>query len=506
MSSAPPDTASGAFVDARTCKVWLGALPATSVPQAMAQLAEGLRGLNAGSMAGMERLKCLELLREKAGALLADQRASLNKALPLPPNDANAWLTGRSVLDELESGYRKVLAACVPDPELARHAALVSQRIVRYMGAQALYHAIGYRRMDAARWARLHETYRHAEHARRHDERVKDSHGSEDGTSSVAEAYVQALLLGAAGMAELRGSEIDYAAALARLWSRKVKVLPGGTAEGAPLLAGADTAELSLSIRKRIHALGKDEPVEKLGMPAVPADVDVGGLLHHLHRRWCEAAAEPAPRAPAEKQAGLVFGGNEIHFFLAGGKPFEQPDKKRELTPREKQDIEVFGRVTERTSAMMVSEHNYTVERWDAIEELLGAFRLVRPASSSRSVSIGKLVAMRLGDAAPFFLGMVSALTQEPDGRMVVTVTLYPGKPEIVPVRAADARNRANAKWSEGFRLPEMEKLKVPASLFLPAGMAQRGRGVETWEGEPKEKTVYEVLKRGSDYDRITVF
>ena len=170
----------------------------------------------------------------------------------------------------------------------------------------------------------------------------------------------------------------------------------------------------------------------------------------------------------------------EIHFFVAGGKTFEQPDRKRELTSREKQDIEVFGRVTERTQSMMVTEQPLvTVEAWTVIDEMRGAWRLQRPPTASRGVSIGRIVAMRVGDTAPFFLGMLSALVQETDGRLIVTVTLFPGKPEPIAVRPADARNRASAKWSEGFRLPEMEKLKAPASLVVPSGMAQRGRGIE---------------------------
>src|SRR5690606_27761527 len=108
-------------------------------------------------------------------------------------------------------------------------------------------------------------------------------------------------------------------------------------------------------------------------------------------------------------------------------------------------------------------------EPWAVVDEMRGAWRLQRPASSTRSIAIGKLVAMRIGDGGPFFLGMVSALVQETDGRIIATVTLFPGKPEAVAVRAGDARNRANAKWSEGFRLPEMEKLKVPETLVLPA-------------------------------------
>ena len=57
----------------------------------------------------------------------------------------------------------------------------------------------------------------------------------------------------------------------------------------------------------------------------------------------------------------------EIYFFVTGGKAFEQPDKKRELTSQEKQDIEVFGRVREQTQSRMVAEFNYTVESWAAL-------------------------------------------------------------------------------------------------------------------------------------------
>jgi hypothetical protein len=201
-----------------------------------------------------------------------------------------------------------------------------------------------------------------------------------------------------------------------------------------------------------------------------------------------------------------VLGIADIHFFVSGGKVFEQPDKKRELTRQEKQDLEVFGRVTERTASRMVAEHNFLVEAWPVVDEMRGAWRVERPRDGAKGVAIGRLAAMRMGDTGSFFLGMVSALAQETDGRIVATVTLFPGRPESVPVRAADARNRSSAKWSEGFRLPALEKANIAASLVVPSGVGGRGRGVEIWQDGPREATVYEVLERGTDFERITVF
>jgi hypothetical protein len=517
------------FADARACKEWLGGLPLTNLPQALASLLEGAKRLNASeALAGMERMKCLELAREKAVLLLGELRAkNQGRAMPLSPTDHNLWLLARSLLDEMEAGYRKAHEESAGDGELQRLSALISQRMARCHVAQIMLHAGVYRRFDAARWGRLHQIYRRAQEAGLQDERVKDSLESDDGASSVAEAYAQALLLESASLEEKSFAEINYVEALARLWSRKVKV---GTeaVEGAALavdLGGeappaavaqvpegpwrryVDASSAALSVRKRVHALKKEEPFEKLGLPEASDDIDLLHLLQSLQRAWGEGVTPRVP-TPVEgaRKASLVFGLPDIHFFLSAGKPFEQPDKKRELTPREKQDIEIFGRVREQTQSQMTAQA-FSVDSWQVVGELPGALRLQRPTSSSRSVAWGRLVAVRSGDTAPFFLGMVSALEQEAEGRMLVTVTLFPGKPETVPVRAADARNRANAKWSEGFSLPAMEKLKVPESLVVPRNIAQRGRGIDRWVGgEAKESTVYEIVERGADFDRITIF
>ncbi len=69
---------------------------------------------------------------------------------------------------------------------------------------------------------------------------------------------------------------------------------------------------------------------------------------------------------------------------MTGGKAFEQPGRQRDLTSQEKQDIEVFGRITERTQNRMMTEHNYTMESWTVVDEMPGTWRLQRPQSASQ--------------------------------------------------------------------------------------------------------------------------
>jgi hypothetical protein len=528
----PPTTAGAPFTDARTCREWLGALPMTNIPNAQYQVLSAMRALaeNAG-FEGLERLKCLELVRDKVAYLQGAQRSRyFGKTMPLSANDNDAWKTGRDLMEELETGYRRCLDS-TSGAALAPHRSLIAQRMARAIGGQMLFHSFVYRRFEPALWERLHAVYAAAEAGGYAEDPVKDTLEGEEGTSTLAESYVRVVLLQAAYLSEVTAPQMDFIEALLKMWIRRVpvrKTAPEAAGALCPLVVdlgkpigarpqlktdvGAshrvlDVAQLSMSMRKRIHALQGGEEPSSLGLPAGVNATDALDQLRRLHRLWCEGAPpRPPAKVPAEKEVGLVFGLQEIWFFVGGGKAFEQPDKKRELTRQEKQDLEVFGRVTERTQAMMVGELNYTHESWGVVDEMLGAWRLARPPTSSRGMSIGRLVAMRVGDTAPFFLGKVSALSQEGD-KVVATVTLFPGKPECIPARAGDARNRSNAQWSPAFRLPGLEKAKVPPALVVATNVAARGRGVEVWEGgAPKEHTVEDVLDHGTDFDRISYF
>lgn len=537
MSSvAPPPRDGMAFADARGCREWLAAIPLTNIPQAQSLVLEQLQALNGAPFDALERLKCLELLRDKIAFLQGEQRSRwFGKSIPLSPNDTNAWNTGRTLLEEMETGYRKCLEAGGSE-----HRALIVQRILRCVGAQMLYHALVYRRFDPQLWSRLHQQYGESESIATNA--VKDSLEGDGGSSSIAEAYGQVVLLQAAFLSEMTAPQIDFAEALLRLWSRKIQVL-AKPAEGDARKIDAlvidpakpigarpqprpdyqegqriiDTQSISASIRKRIHALQNGEELSTLGLPSQSSTVDVAAELKRLHKLWCEGAPpRPAPKLSQTEKAGLVFGIGEIHFFVSGGKAFEQPDKKRELTSQEKSDIEIFGRVREQTLMNLAAQTqgrgggaampSVSVESWPVVDELMGAVRVQRPPTSSRGVAIGRLVAIRMGDTAQFFLGWISELVTETDGRLIATISVFPGKPEPIAARAGDVRNRASTQWTQALRLPALEKLKIPGSVILPSGLGHRGRGVEIWAGGAKESTVEDILEHGTDFDRVTTF
>src|SRR5262249_1476808 len=146
------------------------------IPQAQSMVLEQLQALNASGLGAMERLKCLELFRDKVAFLQGEQRSRYyGKTIPLSPNDSSAWTTGASLLEALENGYRKCLTEARGGGDAAQHEALIAQRLMRYIGAQMLFHAVVYRRFEPALWTRLHDLYGQADKSGIAATAVKDS-------------------------------------------------------------------------------------------------------------------------------------------------------------------------------------------------------------------------------------------------------------------------------------------------------------------------------------------
>jgi hypothetical protein len=507
------------FADARSCKAWLAGLPMTNLAHAQSEILDALRVFNRAPFDPLERLKCLELARDKVAFLLGEQRSRhFFRALPLAQNDAASWTMARALLEEMEAGYRRAAT----EAALAEaHGALIAQRTIRYLAAQMTLLAGTYRPVEGALWNRLHRQYALAEAGGFATGRVKDSLEGEAGLSSVAEAYVQAVLFHAAAPAELAAPQADFIESLLRLWARKVRIVDAAIA---PTLAGPslwidlasaegalhaslscstarvlDLEGLARSIRRRIRALQGGEDAASLGLPVAAGAVDPLLSLTRLHERWFAPVARAPMEAAGESIAAVVFGFRDAHFVASGGKSFEQPGKERELSRQEKEDIAVFGRITQRTQSMVATQGSpVTPETWDLVEQSIDALRLVRRTGATHAVAVGRLVAVRRGDAGTFHLGVVRAL-QDDGERLAMLVAPFPGKPEPIAVRSGQA------PWTQAFRLPALANVGVAATLVVPATMATRGRAVQVWSDGAREAKVHELVERAADFDRITL-
>jgi hypothetical protein len=523
------------FCDARSCKEWLKSIPLTNVAQAQQKLTDALRILNrANDFAPLERLTCMELFRDKVAYLLGEQRTRYaGKTLPLPNADLAAWNVSTTLLTEMESGYRRCYQeAQTAESALGPHAALIIQRIIRYIGLGMLMAGFLYRRFDAALWMRLHLQWIEAETRGLTTAKVKDSVGTLEGYSSVSQAYAAVLLGQLANIHELGPRDIDFVDSILKRFSHKVNVStveptsagPTGLALAVDLLSNAgasfqpvslaaqhvrflDVSELSRSLRRRAKKLDAGEEPGSIDLPSDWNANEAYSALSRLHRLWCESApTRMSATIPAEREVIVAFGLAETHFFLSGDL-FEQPDVKRELTRQEMSDIAMFGRVSETTIRARYAEFNYGTETWAVVDESRGQLRVVRPTNSTRGLAIGKLVGFKLGKAGEFYLASIRALSEEASGQFIVTLAVLPGKPEATAVRSTDNKTRT-ATYTQGFRLPPMESLSIPETLVVPGNLAARGRGIDIFHpghGSAKQVNVLEFVERGNDFDRITI-
>ncbi len=521
------------FFDARSCKEWLKAIPLTSIAQAQQKLLDALRFLNRSTdFEAIERLTCMELLRDKVAFLLGEQRARYaDKVLPLSNSDLAAWAISNNLIAEMEAGYRRCYQdAQNEDAPLGAHAALIVQRTIRYIGLGMLMAGFIYRRFDSAIWMRLHLQWIEAESRGLTKTRVKDSIGAIDGYSSVEQAYVAVLLGQLANIYELRSREIDFVDAIMKRFSHKVTLsrdvvpnaqdmmlavdllsnagaqfhLPAAMTDNVLVL---DVSDISKSLRRRAKKLLAGETPENLDLPQGWGVTEAHTQVSRLHKYWCEGApTHGIGTVPTEPEATVAFGIAETHFFLSGDL-FEQPDVKRELSRAEMNDIAMFGRVSESTIRTRYAEFNYGAETWPVLEEGRGQLRLARPANSTRGVAIGNLVGIKVGKSGEFYLAVIRELLEDTPSHFMVTLGMLPGKPEATSVRSTDNKSRS-ATYVQGFRLPPMEGVKVAESLIIPANLVHKGRGIDIFHqghGSPKQVTLIEFIERGGDFDRVAI-
>jgi hypothetical protein len=522
------------FTDARSCKDWLKTVPITNFAQAQHTVLDALRLMNRSpEVAPIERLTCMELMRDKVAFLLSEQRTRYAlRTIPLIASDYAAWNISRQLLAEMEAGYRRCWNdASGEDSPLVAHAALIVQRIIRYIGLQMLMSGFIYRPFDQALWMRLHMQWMEAEGRNLVDKSVKDSIGTIDGYSSVQQAYTAVLLGQLSNVHELMPRQIDFVDAVLKRFGHKVTVRreTAPNAQGlncaVDLLANVgcgfhphvapaehvrmlDTEELSRSLRRRIKKLAEGEEPGHLDLPSDWSAQDAREQLIRLHKLWCEGAPlRPAATIPDETDAILSFGIAETHFFLYGDL-FEQPGVKREMTRQEMNDIQMFGKVAESTIRAKYADFNYGSETWKIVDESRGYVRLLRPPNSPRGVAIGKLVGIKIGKQGTFYLGVMRELLEETEGIIIVTVAMLPGKPEATAVRPGDPKARSSSNYVQGFRLPPNESLKLPEMLVVPAGMVKKGGTIDIFHpghGSPKQVTLSDFVERGADFDRVTI-
>lgn len=519
------------FSDAITCRQWLKTLPLTNVPLAHAALTAQMELLNRAPFAPLERLRINELLRDPiAFVQLEMTRKYLGKPLPLETVQLNNWKSVVGLWAALGAAFRLSLQACLEgDGSVAAHAALITQRCLRYTGLQFLEHYRIYREIDKGVWQQAHELYALAEQRGYAMDVVRDSLNKQTDSATCAASYAQILLTHLADPYRLTPRQLSLLDRWLDKWGVRVTITAAPPEDTSLSLIGVDLASsappvivrddvklanpryldtdrLATTFRKRIKQLRKNEDPAALGLGEDCVQPDCEALLTVLYRHWFESAPKRRnfTRRHGANKAQVALGMAAIHFFLGGEKPFKQPGEREKLSQREIEDLQFFGRISEQTEKHHVSQLGFGLETWQIQDEGALGFRLARPDEGGMRISLKQLIAIRPADSNTYALGVIKWLIFPSNDGLHIGVRLLPGAPLAIAVRSVSLMTDATSKYVQSFLLPDLPMLKETTSLVLPPGGFAPGRLVEIHTGEePMTVRLHSLIEKGSDYERV---
>jgi len=358
------------FVDAVSCKSWLGGLPLANVAVAQQDMLAELELFNSYSTSAANRLAVLEALREPVSFIQLERaKYFMNRALPMLQAESAAFEDTVELWEQMRVGYLRCLQAAVSgDAGVRAQAALVAQRLGAYSGLKMFHHYRAYREVPRQDWRSLHEVYAQAEKLRVAENAVTDLLNRAIPDSSPRIAYVRALLMGMANPHELGQRQLSFVAFLLERWAAKVEVARLSVAEGdgvPPLvvdLAGdriperleagsplpgepryLDTLKVAKSLRNRVALLRKGESPAKLALGEDCVQPSCEQTLVFLFRQWCQAKPARALAGRGGTLTAQVTNSMEaIHHYMSAGSERRQVEAKELVEYLGRQGIDLL--------------------------------------------------------------------------------------------------------------------------------------------------------------------
>ena len=522
--------------DAKSCQRWLAALPLTQAASAHNEIQLQLDLLNhTSALSGIERFRIQEQLRESLAFVQSEMaKKYAGKSAPLDAAELAVWKKVIALWQTFTQAYQICLQS-YQDNEQALHsfAPTLLQRIIRLTSQQMLEYFRVYQTIPEALWRQLHKTYALAESLGMEKITVKDPLNRLVEGTRPETAYAQALLIDLADPYRLTSRQLDLMDRWLDKWAARINLLKkpvvpthpdmklppqivdidratgiqlGTTFEASASVRHLDVSPLAATLVKRIKHLRKG---------GEPSDLDVGAdckqpgceaLLYQLYQQWCEPQKPRAyERRAGGAKAQVSFSLAAIHFYCNGGKQYRQPGDRShsDLTWREVEDFQMFGRVSSQTQKLQASQTGYATENWHIQDESALGFRLAADGMHAARIALNQLVAIRHPQAKHFAIGQVSWVRFNEGGDLNVGIHAFPGIPMAVGIRAPVLIATLQNKFIQAFLLPEIPTLKEPATLVLPHGWFGPNKLLELHIDDTLIVRLTKIIDRGADFERV---
>jgi len=515
MLTLPPEptdhSADPLFRDAESCAQWLNQLQLTNLQLAHSLLLTQINEFNRLPLNGLERLKTLELLRDTVHYVQREfARKLISRPLPLGDSELMVFLSIVKLWQAMALGYQHCLQDRISgDKRLGKRAALLCQRCLLYGGLAILEHLRTGYEFDPGLWQQLHSLYAFAEGQGLQHKEIPDPFNGGVPLSSCRNSYVKILLTCYARTAELTRTQLQMLDTWLSEWSAIVPVQRSYTTsrgDAQPLaldLAGTQGLQpiqfsahkakmryltmmpLSKQLRVSTILLQQGKTPRQLGLGDHYNALECIELLTFLHQCWCEDNnTRFASRSPGSQQAQLCSHPENIYAVLSGN-PFKQG-----------------GAAT----VTAQPESGNPLEGWQLENQSLLGAMLSRVDAVGARLAGRQLVALRIGDAETFMLGITTWVSVTRAGQLRIGVRYLPGTVQSFMLHAAGASPAEPDISAPGFLLHTVPALKTPASLIIPNNWFQPGRvvSIRHLDGEKQQVKMGFSVERGIDYERVS--
>lgn len=521
-----------AFLAAGECRDWLHRIPLANAPQAQAIVLRQLGLLHHFDLPVTERLAILEELRGTVCRMQEDAaKGFAARPLPLAPSEQHALETSLEVWNLMALGYLRCfsIASDARGREAAALQAKLAQRTISVFADWQVDLCRGEQLPDNRYWLKLHRIFAAAETLGVTALPVEDPLRHGRVSTTVLSAYAECNLLSTANLFELQARHLTWVARWARRWGAKIELLtapPDDIRNRAqplwvdlesdrpacysPRAGGSgrwlETTELRASLQARINLLDVGRAPADLQLGDDVIQPAAGHLLRRALQRWCQGGTpRTESRRPATGACRVVVGFDAAHAQLTGRKTFRPPRRDAAALLREREEFETFGDRRGRVPATETIDAS-AMESWEVLDDwqLLntstGGMRLSRPLGTGVRVGAGQLIGIR-GEDGRFLLGVVRwALRDGPN--LTAGVQLIPGEPGAATVRIVGS-DGVSGEWRQAFVLPEIDALRIPASLVLRSGSFRLDRRVEVLADQALEaRVLYRILDHGNEFER----
>jgi hypothetical protein len=525
------DNAKPAFTDASSCAKWLSQLQLTNLNLAQGTLRAQLDEFNRYPLRGKERLQTLEAMRETVGVVQTDFAKKLaGKKLPLGDDEFKSLIALTSLWQSMINGYLRCLqSAAAGDSSLSSESALLTQRALLYSSQQLHEFLRVGCEPDGKSWQRFHTIYAHAEEEGLQLQPIKDKFNRSGIALSCRTLYAKMLLLHRARLLGLTRNQWHIVDNWLDHWGDSFTIEPrcsmskgdapplavdmGGMrgfvsiqhATSAPTMRFMAMVPLSKQIRVKTILLQQGQLPDQLELGNELSSKDCVDLLNRLHGCWCELrgdslADEPRDAPPAQMCHGL----DNVYAHIVG-KPFKTPNVAGIADKEAQKQIETFGRVLDATDKINLEQLGFLAEDWLVEEDGLLHAKLLRKATSGVRLGLNQIVCVHRPDETSYRVGVTTVVSVARSGQLYINVRYLPGIPHAAIVRGSSSGNLLSGATA-ALTLPEMPKLRIPASILMPRDWFQSGRTLELapHDGAKLTVTLGISVEKGNDYERVS--